>query len=218
MKNTNLLILMLFITIATNAQQRIIKGRVTSFNSIGIKQAIVEEIKSKTTVLTDTLGYYELKCDSKSIIRISAKQFRTVKIRVKQIASNTLSTNLDYNIYEFDVDQAFEQGYLRMVDLPNIKQYLENNGPNFCQYTSIFELVQNCCTGVQLKYDSSETGIVIGGSTQNVVYVVNGIQTNSISYLQPCDIASVKILKDPASTAAYLSSGHNGVLLIKTKR
>src|SRR5690606_22124239 len=49
------------------------------------------------------------------------------------------------------------------------------------------------------------------------LYIVDGVQTSDISYLNNNDIASVDILKDAASAAIYGARAANGVNLITTK-
>lgn len=55
------------------------------------------------------------------------------------------------------------------------------------------------------------------------LYVLDGIPiqpspNGSLSGINPYDIESIRVLKDPAETAAYGLRGANGVILIKTKR
>ena len=55
------------------------------------------------------------------------------------------------------------------------------------------------------------------------LYVIDGVAIEpgpggSLSGINPHDIASIEVLKDPAETAAYGLRGANGVLVIKTKR
>jgi len=53
------------------------------------------------------------------------------------------------------------------------------------------------------------------------LFVVNGLALGSASSLGAIsrfDIASIEVLKDPASTAAWGMRGSNGVIVIKTKR
>jgi len=49
------------------------------------------------------------------------------------------------------------------------------------------------------------------------VFIVDGIITTDISYLNPLDIESMSILKDPSSLAIYGSRATNGAVIIKTK-
>jgi TonB-dependent SusC/RagA subfamily outer membrane receptor len=55
------------------------------------------------------------------------------------------------------------------------------------------------------------------------LYVIDGTPIEagpggSLTGLDPYDIESIKVLKDPASLTMYGSRGANGVILIKTKR
>lgn len=62
----------------------------------------------------------------------------------------------------------------------------------------------------------------IHGSNEPL-YVLDGMPiqpgpSGSLTGINPSDIESIKVLKDPAETALYGSRGANGVILIKTKR
>ncbi|WP_181305792.1 TonB-dependent receptor [Rufibacter sp. XAAS-G3-1] len=50
------------------------------------------------------------------------------------------------------------------------------------------------------------------------LYVVDGIFTNNIDFVNPNDIASMEILKDASSLAIFGLQGANGVIIITTKR
>ncbi len=58
------------------------------------------------------------------------------------------------------------------------------------------------------------------GSVSNAdpLYVVDGVLTDDISYLNSTDIESLSILKDASSSAIYGIRAANGVIVIKTKR
>jgi TonB-linked SusC/RagA family outer membrane protein len=49
------------------------------------------------------------------------------------------------------------------------------------------------------------------------LYVVDGILQTNIDYLNPADIATIEVLKDPSSIAIYGLQGGNGVIIITTK-
>jgi len=54
------------------------------------------------------------------------------------------------------------------------------------------------------------------------LYVVNGVPveagpSGTLAWLNPQDIASISVLKDPSTTAIYGVRGANGVIVIKTK-
>lgn len=50
------------------------------------------------------------------------------------------------------------------------------------------------------------------------LYVVDGLFTDNISFLNPSDIESMEILKDPSSLAIFGVRGANGVIIITTKK
>src|SRR6185437_13014538 len=50
------------------------------------------------------------------------------------------------------------------------------------------------------------------------LYVVDGVFTYDISYVNPNDIESMEGLKDPSSLAIFGNNGANGVIIITTKR
>ncbi|WKS94882.1 SusC/RagA family TonB-linked outer membrane protein [Riemerella columbina] len=52
----------------------------------------------------------------------------------------------------------------------------------------------------------------------NPVYIVDGVFTTNIDFLNPADIESMEVLKDPSSLAIFGSRGANGAIIITTKR
>lgn len=50
------------------------------------------------------------------------------------------------------------------------------------------------------------------------LYVVDGLFTDNINYLNPSDIESMEVLKDPSSLAIFGVRGANGVIIITTKK
>ncbi|MDE3182756.1 MAG: TonB-dependent receptor [Bacteroidota bacterium] len=57
-------------------------------------------------------------------------------------------------------------------------------------------------------------------STNNAdpLYVVDGMLQTNIDYLNPADIQTIEVLKDPSSISIYGLQGGNGVIIITTKR
>jgi TonB-linked SusC/RagA family outer membrane protein len=50
------------------------------------------------------------------------------------------------------------------------------------------------------------------------LYVVDGLPTGGIGFLNPSDIESIEVLKDAASAAIYGARGANGVVLVRTRQ
>jgi len=93
----------------------------------------------------------------------------------------------------------------------------------------IEQVLQGRFPGVQVFQtpDGNISVRVRGTSSVNMstapLYVVDGVPiepgpNGSLSGVNPYDIASIQVLKDPASLSMYGSRGANGVIIIKTKR
>ncbi len=57
----------------------------------------------------------------------------------------------------------------------------------------------------------------VGSLTGNTVFIVDGMLTEDISFLNPQDIESMSVLKDPSSLAIFGAKAANGAVIIKTK-
>ncbi|MFT3679254.1 MAG: TonB-dependent receptor [Ferruginibacter sp.] len=92
--------------------------------------------------------------------------------------------------------------------------------------TSVLQGLQGQAPGVQITTYSGQPGssmnVVIRGKgtigNYSPLYVVDGVNTGDISYLNPADIESIDVLKDAASAAIYGSQAANGVVLVTTKQ
>jgi len=57
----------------------------------------------------------------------------------------------------------------------------------------------------------------VGSLTGQTVFIVDGTITTDISFLNPQDIESMSVLKDPSSLAIFGARASNGAVIIKTK-
>ncbi len=92
--------------------------------------------------------------------------------------------------------------------------------------SSVTQSLQGRVAGVQITPTSGEPGAaaivrIRGVGTLNdasPLFVVDGMLTDDISYLNPNDVESVEVLKDASATAIYGSRGANGVIIVTTKK
>ncbi|WP_372935380.1 SusC/RagA family TonB-linked outer membrane protein, partial [Mariniphaga sediminis] len=88
------------------------------------------------------------------------------------------------------------------------------------------EAIQGRVAGVDIGASSGRAGTEFSINIRGVnsleggspIYVVDGIVTGDINYLNPQDIERIDILKDASSSAVYGSRGSNGVVIITTKQ
>ncbi|OQP61182.1 SusC/RagA family TonB-linked outer membrane protein [Niastella vici] len=91
--------------------------------------------------------------------------------------------------------------------------------------TNALQALQGQAPGVQITSYSGQPGssmnVVIRGKGTigkfGPLYIVDGVQTGDISYLNPADIESIDVLKDAASAAIYGNQAANGVILVTTR-
>jgi TonB-dependent SusC/RagA subfamily outer membrane receptor len=93
---------------------------------------------------------------------------------------------------------------------------------------SIEEILKGRVAGVTVTETSGGIAVRIRGTTSlygsnEPLYVLDGIPIapgpgGSLTGIDPYDIESIEVLKDPADTALYGMRGANGVIVIKTKR
>lgn len=95
--------------------------------------------------------------------------------------------------------------------------------------TPIEELLKSRVAGVHVTR-AADGGVAVrlrGGTSihgsNEPLYVVDGIAFQpgpggSLTGINPYDIESIRVLKDPVDTAMYGVRGANGVIVIKTKR
>ncbi|MGZ5247499.1 MAG: TonB-dependent receptor plug domain-containing protein, partial [Flavitalea sp.] len=91
--------------------------------------------------------------------------------------------------------------------------------------TNALQALQGQAPGVQITTASGQPGsgmnVIIRGKgtigNYSPLYIVDGVYTGDISYLNPADIQSIDVLKDAASAAIYGSQAANGVILVTTK-
>ena len=92
--------------------------------------------------------------------------------------------------------------------------------------TNALQALQGLAPGINITSKSGQPGedlrVTIRGTgtigDAEPLYVVDGVVTSDIKYLNNADIESIDVLKDAASAAIYGSRAANGVVLITTKQ
>jgi TonB-dependent SusC/RagA subfamily outer membrane receptor len=93
---------------------------------------------------------------------------------------------------------------------------------DFCNYSDVFSLVKGKFPGVTVKTNSLGTdGIFVRGDKSmygdnEAIYVVDWVRIGDVSFVNPCEMATIDVLKD-GGAALYGSDAANGVVVIETK-
>ena len=86
-------------------------------------------------------------------------------------------------------------------------------------YSTIFEMIQGRCPGVQVNGNRVLIrGVGTNSDATDPLFIVDGVQVSDISGILPTTVDSIEVLKDAASASIYGSQSGNGVILITTKK
>jgi TonB-dependent SusC/RagA subfamily outer membrane receptor len=209
----------LFVTIDSSAQDRIVSGRVYTFDSIPLIGADVKVKSTKQVVSTDTLGNFYVSCNSEDVLKVSAKGFVNQKVKLKPNIRLVI-VNLKLKPGEKNREIAIGYGYVSDAEKLNAVASLNNNDFDFSIYSNMYELIRGRFAGVQIVNGE----IIIRGknslnSSSAALIVVDGVPSdyNVLNSIPPVQVKSINVIKD-GSSAIYGSRGANGVVLIETKK
>lgn len=200
-----------------------IKGKVSDSNGIGIPGAIVLATNSQSSVETDFDGNFSLNAKVGEIIKISMLGFTAVSVPATLEPMNiSLKDSEDTELKEIVV---IGYGTAKKRDLTGSIVKIEGrqvaDKPNSNPISSIQGKVAGLSV-VNSGKPGEDPDVRIRGTVSRYqtkpLYVVDGILNDNISFINPNDIETMEILKDPSSLAIFGVRGANGVIIISTKR
>ncbi len=200
------------------AQNRVVHGKLTVFNRYPVKNVEVKAKKAKTSITTDSLGQFNIVCFEKDVIQIKPQTFEAVSKRVNA-ETDTLEINLIFIDSKANREKAVGYGFISEKDLLYAVEHLESENNDFCSYNTIFDLIQNKLSGVQV---SSGNIYIRGGNNSfsgqsQALCVVDGTPTSNIEWISPCQVRTIDLLKG-SEAAIYGTRGGNGVVLITLRK
>lgn len=221
MKSFLLILSALLLTLQLNSQTRAVRGELTAFNKYPVANVEVTAKKAKTSVTSDENGEFLLVCKEKDVIVIKSEVFAPMNARVNS-KTETLSLNLIFRDTPSNREVATGKGYLKEDQLTYALANLEFENNDFCNYTDVMSLIRGKFSGVEVNNtDSGGVGVFVRGAkslegSNEALYVVDGMVVSDISFVIPCQMKSITVLKDGAA-AMYGARGANGVVVIETK-
>lgn len=207
------------LTTVSQAQNRVVYGNLTAYNSFPVMNVEVTSKKAKATTMSDSLGQFSLVCLEKDVIQIKPKVFQPVNMKVDD-ETDTVRINLVFIDTKKNRELAVNSGYMTETNLNYAVVNLEEENNDFCKYTDIYSLLQaEAGSGITISNSGSIT--IRGGKNSfsgatEALIVVDGQPTTNIDWIRPCYVRSIRILKDSDATI-YGTRGGNGVVVITTK-
>lgn len=226
MKKLLFFFLMTFLSLAAYAQPNIVRGKVFE---AGTKNPIpgANVIVKGTTrgVSTDLDGNFTLdKVSPGDVLEISYIGMETQNVKVVA-GRHYLEIALKDDTQQLKEVVVIGYGAAQKRDLTGSIASLKTDA--FADRPSANPLasIQGKVAGVQIVNTGragQDPEIRIRGTNSingyTPLYVVDGLFTDNINYLNPQDIESMEILKDPSSLAIFGVRGANGVIIITTKK
>lgn len=201
------------------AQEKVIHGLVTTFDSIPLSEAEVRIRSTKQTVLTDSLGQFSAIVNPKDQLRVKAQGFFNQKVKLEE-KTKFAAINLKLKPGEKNREYAIGYGHVTDRDKLNALASLNNKDVDFSQYSNMYDLIKGRFAGVQVANGQ----IIIRGvnsinSSTAALIVVDGVPVDGsvLNSLPPVQVRSINVIKD-GSAAIYGSRGANGVVVIETKK
>lgn len=219
-------VLLLFLTMLVSTiafAQKKVTGKVIGSDGLPVAGAsiIVKGTTNGTATADD--GTFSIMADPGAILVISASGAKTREVKVGEsgVVSATLETVAG------SLNEVIVTGYTAQrkkditgaVAVVDVKEMAKN--PN----SNVENLLQGRAAGVNVTSSGvpgAGANIRIRGfstfGSNDPLFVVDGIQLNSIADLNPGDIETLQVLKDASASAVYGSAAANGVVIITTKR
>jgi TonB-dependent SusC/RagA subfamily outer membrane receptor len=220
MKTYLTFIMALIITSAAYAQNRVVYGNLTAYNTFPVMNVEVSSKKAKATTMSDSLGNFSIVCLEKDVIMIKPKVFEPVNKKVNKDDTDTLHINLVFIDTKKNREIAVNSGYMLETNLNYAVAHLEEENNDYCKYTDIYNLLRAEGSGIAVSNSGQIT--IRGGNTSfsgmdQALIVVDGQPTTEIDWIQPCNVRSINVLKG-SDAGIYGSRAGNGVVVITTKK
>src|SRR5690606_16005450 len=220
-----LLLLMLYGG-AMHAQTRQITGTVSDADGVPLAGASVMIRGSNRGTSTNEDGNFTLgiPASAETVLSVNMIGFRPQEVTVTDQQVLTIVLQVDDAAL---LDEAVAVGYgtVRRGDLTGSVGSVSSETLLGRGTTSAMAALQGAVAGVDISSNSVKPGggfsIQIRGQNSmaagDPLYVVDGVVTSNIDFINPADIEKIDVVKDASSTAIYGSRGSSGVVIVKTK-
>ena len=217
------LVCLLLASASAFAQAKTVTGTVTDAANEPLIGASVLVQGTSTGTITDMDGKYSISVTPEDVLVFSYVGMTSQTIKVG--AQNVINVTLKEDSQVLAETVVIGYGSAKKRDLTgsitNIKGEELANKPAMNPLSSL----QGKVAGVQIVNSGragSDPEIRIRGTNSingyKPLYIVDGLFNDNINFLNPEDIESMEILKDPSSLAIFGVRGANGVIIITTKK
>lgn len=223
MKRAILSAALLLSAIVAQAQSIAVHGTVLSKSDgsplVGVT-VICEALQTGTT--TDLDGTFSFSVPEGATLKFSYVGFDSVEAK----AAPEMTVRLEENSEMLDNVVVVGYQVVRKADLTGAVSVMDMKEPLSENSGNIMSSLAGRLAGVSVVPDAAPGGTgsirIRGMSTANSsndpLYIIDGVPTDNINCINPSDIESMQVLKDAASASIYGSRAANGVVVITTRQ
>ncbi len=221
---TNLVVLKEGIAAAAITSQEIkVSGKVTAEGGEPLTGVSVAVKGSRTGTTTDANGNYSISVPDDAVLVFSSVGYETLEVAVA--GKTNISVTLQQSSRKIDEVVVIGYGSANKRDLTGSITKVAGKDIADKPNTNPVASLQGKVAGLTIVNNGTPgqaPDIRIRGTNSlgslRPLYVVDGIFNDNIDYINPADIESIEILKDPSSLAIFGVRGANGVIAVTTKR
>ncbi|HVI44669.1 MAG TPA: TonB-dependent receptor [Chitinophaga sp.] len=228
-KNTGQLLLYAWLTVillisqSVIAQTHFVTGRITSGKTAEPVAGASVIVKGTTKgAVADNAGFFKIEAAPGAILVVTFVGYMPQEAKV---TGTVINLQLQESVTQIEDFVVIGYGVQKKKLVTGANLQVKGDDLQKQSTTNALQALQGQAPGVQLTSYSGQPGSAMNvvirgkGTVGNFapLYIVDGVQTSDITYLNPADIASIDVLKDAASAAIYGSQAANGVILVTTR-
>lgn len=213
----------LLISSSVIAQTHPVTGRITSAKTAASIAGASVTVKGTTKgTATDNGGFFKIDAAPGAVLVVTSVGFVPQEVKV---TGTEMNLQLQESVTQIEDLVVIGYGVQKKKLVTGANLQVKGDDLQKQSTTNALQALQGQAPGVQLTSYSGQPGAAMNvvirgkGTIGNFapLYIVDGVQTSDITYLNPADIASIDVLKDAASAAIYGSQAANGVILVTTR-
>lgn len=200
-----------------------VTGRITGENGEAIAGASVLQKGTGTGTFADNNGVYTLTVDNDATLIISSIGYETQEVKVNN--RSVIDIRLVPSVKKSEEVVVIGYGTASRRDLTGSITKVKGDEIAAQPNSNPISSLQNKVAGLSIVNSA------VPGSTPDVrirgtisigsirpVYIVDGIFNDNIDFVNPSEIESIEVLKDPSSLAIFGIKGAAGAILVTTKK
>ena len=200
-----------------------ITGRVTGESGEAISGASILQKGTSTGTFADNNGVYTLTVDADATLVVSSIGYQTQEVKVG--GRSVVDVRLLSSIKKSDEVVVIGYGSASRRDLTGSIAKVSGTEIASQPNSNPLSSLQSKVSGLSVVNNAdpgSTPDVRIRGTvsvgTVNPLYIVDGIFTNNLDFVNPSEIESVEILKDASSLAIFGFKGGAGAIVVTTKK